>query len=427
MFRRIVALALLGALLGIVVAQPTPSMVGVLGVGHLDFRDGSHAIEFTLHTLDGVDVPLEIPPHVMEAAGGLSAVEHKTIEVLLAPPTRDGRIVAAGLYPVVNGPRWYDVNPSGTINWSFVLCKFNDKDNTPLTLAQVQTMTGATEYGLATYWSETTHGVTTTNTSTASWKTLDNTQGHYLGMGDGAARSALLSECAAKNGVSTSGSRNIAVVLNARMFGGGDYAYGGYSYSGGQLQRTIYLPGWAIQNHNIIAHEQGHSYGMPHSDNMDGDANPYDNPWDVMSDSFYQFYVLPYGYISTPTNVYYYHQLGILPNNLRYTLANNSTATIVIEDWMTDSVPNGHYRAAFIPITGTNINNSYAIEVHRGTTGGFNSGYRPNPSEAPTDAVIIYRVAYDNNQNGRASEAGRRHQRYNVLQYGIGMDARRNI
>src|SRR5207248_2180231 len=42
-----------------------------------------------------------------------------------------------------------------------------------------------------------------------------------------------------------------------------------------------WIPPWGYANASIVAHEMGHSFGLPHSS---GDYGcPYDNQWDVMS------------------------------------------------------------------------------------------------------------------------------------------------
>jgi hypothetical protein len=168
-----------------------------------------------------------------------------------------------------------------------------------------------------------------------------------------------------------------------------DFARAIYRYSAtSNLQRVVLLPSWAISSQYVIAHEMGHTYGMPHSTNNDSDSNPYDNPWDVMSDAFFEFFQSPFGKVGTPSTVYNYKQVGFLPNSRLFTLGNNSTVTITIDDWMLSST--GNYYAAFIPIAGSSL--LYTVEVHKGTSGGFNSDYRPEPLDIPVDAVIIYKV-----------------------------------
>src|SRR3546814_11994036 len=46
----------------------------------------------------------------------------------------------------------------------------------------------------------------------------------------------------------------------------------------------------------------GHGYGLPHSDNADGDDDTYDNPWDVMIDAC--------------SNAMYNVNFGALPNHI---------------------------------------------------------------------------------------------------------------
>jgi hypothetical protein len=85
---------------------------------------------------------------------------------------------------------------------------------------------------------------------------------------------------------------NAPVGINM-MFNGllDGYAWGGQSCAtvrGVRLcKRVTWNPPWSFGNLAPLAHEMGHGYGLPHSDNSDGDDDTYDNPWDVMSDGWY--------------------------------------------------------------------------------------------------------------------------------------------
>ncbi len=87
----------------------------------------------------------------------------------------------------------------------------------------------------------------------------------------------------------------------------GPYAWGGW---GG----VTWEPPWGWRNIAVICHEMGHAFGLPHSNNADGDVDPYDNPWDVMSDAHgYALYDATYGAAGKHTISYHKDWLGWIP------------------------------------------------------------------------------------------------------------------
>src|SRR3546814_7049409 len=94
----------------------------------------------------------------------------------------------------------------------------------------------------------------------------------------------------------------------------------GYAWGGGacavldgtrRCPRTTWNPPWAFTNLAPLAHEMGHGYGLPHSDNSDGDDDTYDNPWDVMSDAWSNaMYNVNFGALPKPINMAQRTRLG---------------------------------------------------------------------------------------------------------------------
>ena len=117
---------------------------------------------------------------------------------------------------------------------------------------------------------------------------------------------ALYNDCtnAASGSVNLSNFVGINLMFNETF---GPYAWGGW---GG----VTWEPPWGWHNVAVIGHEMGHAFGLPHSNNADGDSSPYDNPWDVMSDSWgYALHDSTYGTVGKHTISYHKDSLGWIP------------------------------------------------------------------------------------------------------------------
>jgi len=90
---------------------------------------------------------------------------------------------------------------------------------------------------------------------------------------------------------------------------------------------TTWNPPWAFENLAPLAHEMGHGYGLPHANNSDGDSDPYDNPWDVMSDAWSNATsAAGYGRLPKHINAYHRERMGWVDASRRVTLAPTQSA-----------------------------------------------------------------------------------------------------
>jgi hypothetical protein len=113
--------------------------------------------------------------------------------------------------------------------------------------------------------------------------------------------------------------------------------------------RTTWEPPWGYQNVSVMAHEMGHGFGLPHSNNWDGDGDPYDNSWDVMSDAWnYEGSDPVYGTIGKHTIAYHKNLLAWFTPAEVWTPPGNGVYTIEIGNHAL-AVASG-YRMAKLPI-----------------------------------------------------------------------------
>lgn len=255
----------------------------------------------TLVTDDGVRHALD-PAQSRKAAGDLYALANRRVAVEFSASARPGALRRVDTLVPADRP-WLD-NPSdsaklmekavlGNTRWVTIACRFSDiaAEQKPVGFFQQQYGTAAGQLGH--YWNEVSYGkISLTNSIAVGWLVLPHPRSHYVtddGGGEDADLDAIFDDCtaAADPQVDFSNVQGINLMLNGDLDG---YAWGGGAC--GVLEgvntciRSTWNPPWAFQNLAPLAHEMGHGYGLPHSDNSDGDDDTYDNPWDVMSDGW---------------------------------------------------------------------------------------------------------------------------------------------
>jgi M6 family metalloprotease-like protein len=173
----------------------------------------------------------------------------------------------------------------------------------------------------------------------------------------------------------------INMMFNATF---GPWAWGGSrwaSLDGATRSWSVtWEPPWGYDNSCVIAHEMGHGFGLRHSNNADNDGYPYDNPWDVMSDSWSRALShSTYGTLGKHTIAYHKDKLGWIPSGQRFEVSADGRYWLTIDNLEMATVTN--YRMAKIMIPSSS--RFYTVEVRDLV------GYDGN---LPGYAVIIHEV-----------------------------------
>ncbi len=175
---------------------------------------------------------------------------------------------------------------SGNLKYVTLMVKFSDVSTEPKNLAYFQGMYGSSAPGLDHYWRELSFdNVNIVGSQCYGWFTLPQPRSYYI---TGSPETANLDQlwldatAAADATVDFSQFHGINIMFNDTL---DCCAWGGSKW--GTLDGvtrswpSTWEPPWAYSNISVIAHEMGHSMGMPHSSGNYGYT--YDNYWDVMS------------------------------------------------------------------------------------------------------------------------------------------------
>ena len=228
----------------------------------------------------------------LHAAGDLYRLAGHEVALALKPgPGVDGRLMpeaivdAAPSTDAAATPRI-----SGAQPWVTLACKFSDVAAQPHDLAYFGTMLSNQTGRLDHYWREVSYNKVNVAGSTAyGWFTLPHPRSYYVPDSGSANLASLFNDCTAV----ADSTVNFANFVGINTFYNDDldgYAWGGNRYAAlDGPSRNWYVtwePPWGYANEAPLAHEMGHGFGLPHANNSDLDSDPYDNPWDVMSDAW---------------------------------------------------------------------------------------------------------------------------------------------
>lgn len=289
----------------------------------------------TLVSDDGRRFPLDVD-EALRAAEDLHALANRRIAVEFSAPAPgvsqyrvEAIVPADNLY--LPPAQANEKAVTGNTVWVTLMCKFSDIPTEQKTLSFFQSQYGNSQGQLDHYWREVSYGkINLTGSSAYGWFTLPQPRSYYVtGSGQGSANlNQLFNDCVAAadpsvNFAANGGVQGINMMFNGDLDG---YAWGGGRYVTldgiTKVWSSTWNPPWSFNNLAPLAHEMGHGYGLPHANNSDGDSDPYDNPWDVMSSAWRNANSNPtYGTVAKHLSTYSRDRLGWIDPSRKLTVS----------------------------------------------------------------------------------------------------------
>ena len=211
---------------------------------------------------------------------------------------------------------------TGVTSWVTLMCKFSDIATEQKTLSFFQSQYGTGIGQLDHYWQEVSYGqINLAGSMAYGWASLPEPRSIYVTKDEAGKDKAdlgkLFTDCIAAHDANVDFAVNGGVQGVNMMFNGDldGFAWGGSRCAlldgVNKCWSTTWNPPWSFGNLAPLSHEMGHAYGLPHANNADADSDPYDNPWDVMSDAWNNAVSnATYGSLPKHISVYSRNRLG---------------------------------------------------------------------------------------------------------------------
>lgn len=228
--------------------------------------------------------------------------------------------------------------------WVTLLCKFPDVAAEPQPLSYFSMMLSNATGRLDDYWREVSYNkINIVGSQAYGWFTLPHPRSYYVPADANCSSSranldALFADCTGVADATVNFSPFVGIntmyneELDGCAWGGGEYA----TLDGvHKLWYTTWEPPWGYTHEAPLAHEMGHGFGLPHANNSDGDGDTYDNPWDVMSDSWDNATgsaVGTYGWLPKHLNVWSRDKLGWIDAARKLTISTNGLYSDIVLD-----------------------------------------------------------------------------------------------
>lgn len=356
--------------------------------------DHSSPFLVTLVTEDGQRIALD-PPTARRAAGNLYSLQGRQVTVVpaqIVSNSAGSTLLAVDTMIAANSTTNTAIAPNaviGTQAWVSILCKFSDNTAEPKDLTYFSNMLSNQSGRLDDYWRTVSYGkVNVAGSMAYGWFVLPHPRAFYIPTNGSANLSQLFTDCTAA--ADSTVNFSLFVGINQMFNDNLDCcAWGGTRYTtlDGKTGswRVTWEPPWGYQNEAPLAHEMGHGFGLPHANNSDHDTDPYDNPWDVMSDAWHN--AVPnatFGAQPKHINVYHRDQLGWIDAARKLTITQPGNYPNLQLD-RASLVGSTHLQMIQVSLPGAATTHYYVIEARMKIA----ASYEANLAG---DAVIIHEV-----------------------------------
>jgi hypothetical protein len=330
----------------------------------------------------------------LHAAGNLFDLAGRTVALTLQPgPWIGGRLAPEAIVdatPASDAPQTPRV--SGSQPWVTLACKFSDVAAQPHDLAYFGTMLSNQTGRLDHYWRDVSYNKVNVAGSTAyGWFTLPHPRSYYVPASGSANLANLFNDCTAV----ADGTVNFAGFVGVNTFYNDDldgFAWGGSRYATldgvSKVWYVTWEPPWGYANEAPLAHEMGHGFGLPHANNSDLDSDTYDNPWDVMSDSWHNAGSdATYGAQPKHIGIWSRDHLGWIDAARKLTVSTNGAVNGIVLD-RASLVGSSHVQMIVVTLPAPEPATHYYVIESRKRVGYYEANLAG-------DAVIIHEVKTD--------------------------------